>query len=127
MSRDVADPTAIPHVGEDAAVHRQRPTFSRADEAPMPNIGEPELGALHIRLIAVESLLIALLAHASDQQIALARKMASHIAPRDGFTRHPLTVHASAHITDLLERAARFAAADLKEYSPPADKHGAGQ
>jgi len=127
MSRDDADPTPVPHFGEDAAVQRQRPTFSRADEAPMPAIGEPELGALHIRLIAVENLLIALLAQASDQQVALARKMASHIAPRDGFTQHPLTVHAAAHITDLLERAARFAAGDLAEYPPPVDKQGAGQ
>lgn len=83
----------------------------------MPEIGDPELGALHIRVIALENLLIAMLAQASDQQIALARAMATYIAPRKGFTPHPLTTHAAAHMTDLIQRSARFAEDDL----PPGD------
>jgi hypothetical protein len=79
----------------------------------MPKIGEAELGALHIRMIALESLVIALLAEASDRQIELARNMARYIAPREGHTHHPLTIHAADHITDLVERAARFGSGEL--------------
>jgi hypothetical protein len=39
--------------------------------------------------------------------------MASIITPRVGVTRHPLTIHAAAHITDLIDRSARFAEGDL--------------
>lgn len=87
--------------------------FPNSGEMLMPEIGNPELGALHVRVIALENLLIAMLAHASDRQIALARDMARFIAPREGFTPHPLTTHAAAHITDLLDRSARFAEGDL--------------
>jgi hypothetical protein len=79
----------------------------------MPQIGSPELGALHIRVIALENLLIAMLAHASDRQIELARGMARYIVPREGFTPHPLTIHAAAHISDLVDRSARFAGGEL--------------
>jgi hypothetical protein len=56
-----------------------------------------ELVALHARVIALENLLISLLATASDKQLNLAREMAGFISPRPGFTHHPLTVHAAAH------------------------------
>ncbi len=75
---------------------------------PMPENASAEVGALHIRVIALENLVIALLATASDRQLELAREMASYIAPRPGFTHHPLTTHAAAHMIDLLKRAARF-------------------
>ena len=51
--------------------------------------------------------MIALLAAASDRELDAARNMASYISPRLGFIRHPLTLHAAGHITDLVERAAR--------------------
>jgi hypothetical protein len=44
-----------------------------------------------------------LLATASNQQVELARKMADYISPRPGFTDHPLTIHAAAHMIDLIE------------------------
>jgi hypothetical protein len=81
-------------------------------ESPMPANGPAEIGALHIRVIALENLVIALFATASDEQRAMARKMASYIVPRSGSTHHPLTTHAADHITDLLERAARFSGTD---------------
>jgi hypothetical protein len=77
-------------------------------EAPMPENGPAEVASLHVRVIALENLLISLLATSSDEQLDLAREMAAYIAPRSGFTRHPLTTHAAAHMTDLVERAARF-------------------
>jgi hypothetical protein len=67
-----------------------------------------DLVALRVRVIALENLLISLLATASDQQLALAREMASYISPRPGFTHHPLTIHAAAHMIDLIERSSRF-------------------
>jgi len=78
------------------------------DEVPMPESNAAELGALHIRVIALENLVISLLGMASDQQLEQAREMASYILPRPGFTHHPLTTHAAAHMVDLVERASRF-------------------
>ncbi len=81
----------------------------------MPKMGEAEMGALHIRVIALESLIIALLAEASDRQLELARDMARYIAPREGFTHHPLTTHAAAHMIDLVHRSARFRSGELPQ------------
>lgn len=78
------------------------------DPIPMPENNAAEVGALHIRVIALENLLISLLATASDRQLELAREMATYITPRPGFTHHPLTTHAAAHMRDLVERASRF-------------------
>jgi hypothetical protein len=74
----------------------------------MPKMTDAELGELHIRIIGLENLVIALLATGSDQQIELAREMATYISPRPGFTQHPLTVHAATHMIDIVERASRF-------------------
>ena len=67
-----------------------------------------ELAHIRIRVIALEHMLIALLAEASDRQLAVVREMASYILPRPGYTNHPLTVHASVHMNELVERASRF-------------------
>jgi hypothetical protein len=77
-------------------------------EAPMPKIGRAEIASLHVRIIALENLLISLLATASDQQLELAGEMAAYIAPRPGFTHHALTTRAAAHMIDLVERASHF-------------------
>lgn len=77
-------------------------------EAPMPENGPAELASVHVRVIALENLLISLLATASDRQLDLAREMAAYIAPRPGFTHHALTTQAAAHMVDLVERASRF-------------------
>lgn len=78
------------------------------DEPPLPKMGKAEMLALHIRVIALENLLIAVLASAPEEQREVARKMAGYIAPRAGATPHPMTTLASAHMTDLVERASRF-------------------
>ena len=67
-----------------------------------------ELAQLRIRVIALENLLIALLAEAPDRQLDLVREMAAYISPRPGFTRHPLTIHAAAQMMHLVERAGHF-------------------
>ena len=79
-----------------------------AEPPPFPKMDDAEFQALHVRVIALENLVIALLAAGSDQDRALAGEMASYISPRPGFTRHPSTIHAAGHISDLVERAVRF-------------------
>ena len=85
------------------------------EEPVFPKMADAEFAALHVRVIALENLIIALLAATSDQDLEVARKMASYISPRPGFTLHPLTVHAAGHITDLIERAARFRSKEWRE------------
>ncbi|MEP6873300.1 MAG: hypothetical protein ABI887_02965 [Burkholderiales bacterium] len=67
-----------------------------------------ELVQLQIRVIALENLVIALLAEGSDRQRALAREMAAYISPRPGFTHHRLTIHAAAEMVSLVNRAGAF-------------------
>lgn len=86
----------------------QTETTVAEDRVPMPEINAAELGALHIRVIALENLVISLLAAASDHQLEQAREMARYISPRSSFTQHPLTMHAADHMVDLVERASRF-------------------
>jgi hypothetical protein len=74
----------------------------------IPELTNAELVQLRIRVIALENLVIALLAQAPDRQLDLAREMATYISPRPGFTPHPLTIHGAAHMVDLVERAGQF-------------------
>jgi hypothetical protein len=78
------------------------------EAADVPPLTDAELVQLHVRVIALENLLITLLTGASDGQLQLARDMAAYISPRPGFTAHPLTLHAAAEMISLLERAAHF-------------------
>ena len=81
------------------------PNAPRADVPPLTN---SELVQLRVRVIALENLMIAMLAQASDQQLDLVREMATYITPRPGFTHHPLTIHAAAEMLQLVERASHF-------------------
>lgn len=74
----------------------------------VPDMTNTELVHLRIRVIALENLMIAVLAEGSEQQRRMAREMAALITPRPGYTQHELTIHAADHITDLVERADRF-------------------
>ena len=74
----------------------------------VPQLTNAELVQLRVRVIALENLVIALLAGASDRQLVLAREMAAHIAPRPGFTPHHLTTHAAGQMLDMVERSAHF-------------------
>jgi hypothetical protein len=75
------------------------------DDAPLTNA---ELVQLRIRVIALENLVIALLAEAPDRQLALARGMAAYISPRIGFTPHPVTLRAADEMLSLVDRADRY-------------------
>jgi hypothetical protein len=74
----------------------------------VPPLTNAELLQLRIRVIALENLVITLLAESSDRQLDLARKMAAYISPRPGFTHHPLTIRAAAQMIHLVERAGHF-------------------
>jgi hypothetical protein len=83
-------------------------SVSAEAQSGIPELTNAELVQLRIRVIALENLVIALLAEASERQLGLAREMAAYIAPRPGFTHHPLTLHAAAQMIDLVERAHHF-------------------
>lgn len=78
----------------------------------VPELTNTELVQLRIRVIALENVLIAVLAEGSDRQIEVAREMAEFIMPRPGFTDHPLTIQAANHMTGLLNRAVHFRSLD---------------
>ncbi len=86
----------------------QTEAVTAENQVPMPSNDAAEVGALHIRIIALENLVISLLVTASDQQLEQAGEMARYISPRPGATHHPLTTHAATHMVDLGERAFRF-------------------
>jgi hypothetical protein len=73
-----------------------------------PPLSDAELVQLRVRVIALENIVIALLAQVPEPQLALVREMATHISPRQGFTPHPVTIHAAAEIDSLVRRAHAF-------------------
>lgn len=74
----------------------------------VPEMSNADLVQLRIRVIALENVMITLLAGASDQQLDLVREMAGFITPRPGSTQHPLTVQAATEMVHLVERAGHF-------------------
>jgi hypothetical protein len=78
--------------------------------APVARMTHTEWVHLRMRLIALENVVIALLAVAPESQLALVRDMAACIAPRPGATPHPLAVRAAAQMVQLVERAGHFRA-----------------
>lgn len=93
--------TACPDKDKDGETAGQR-----ADSSPP--LSDAELVQLRVRVIALENIVIALLAQSSERQLELAREMADHISPRPGFTTHPVTIHAAAEMNSLVRRAHAF-------------------
>jgi hypothetical protein len=86
----------------------QEGQISPEAQSEVPELTNAELVRLRVRVIALENLVISLLAEAPDRQLDLAREMAAFISPRPGFTHHPLTIHAAAQMIDLVDRAGHF-------------------
>ena len=88
-----------------------------------PPLTNAELVQLQIRVIALENLLMVLLAETSERQLDLTREMAAYISPRPGFTPHRLTLHAAARIISLIEGAGhlRVLSAARQEADTPSD------
>ena len=84
------------------------PRVESAEQTQIPEMTNAEIVALRVRVIALENVLISLLATAPDHQLKLIREMADYISPRPGFTPHPLTIHAGEHMVDLVDRSTRF-------------------
>ena len=81
---------------------------SAGAQSEVPPLTNAELVQLRIRVIALENLVISLLAQSPDRQLDLVREMAAYISPRPGFTPHPLTIRAAAEMIHLVERAGHF-------------------
>lgn len=81
-----------------------------ADTASLgnPDSSQAESVQLRVRVIALENLVISLLAQSPESQLVLAREMATFIAPRPGYTPHPLTLRAAAEMRSLIDRADQF-------------------
>lgn len=75
-----------------------------------PASADTEAVQLRIRVIALENLLIALLAQIPAAQLELAREMATYISPRPGYTPHPLTLRAAEEMRSLVDRSEQFRA-----------------
>lgn len=73
-----------------------------------PPLTNTELLQLRVRVIALENLIIALLAESPDEQHDLVREIALYILPRAGFTAHPMTIRAAEQMLSLRERSDRF-------------------
>ena len=74
----------------------------------VPPLTNAELVQLQIRVIALERIVMALLAHPADGQLNLIREMAAYIYPRAGHTPHPLTIGAAGQMISLLQGAEHF-------------------
>lgn len=72
----------------------------------VPPLTNAELVQLQIRVIALENLVVALLAHAPEPQLELVRDIAASIFPRPG-VEHRLTIQASAQMEHLAQRSQR--------------------
>lgn len=127
IKHSVPDPlqlrqTALSRWDNEGGATRQGPqegsNAPRAEATDIPQLTNAELVQLRVRVIALENLVIALLAEADGRQIALAREMAAYVSPRPGFTHHPLTIHAASHMIDLVERAAQFGPASGDSRAP---------
>jgi len=94
--------------GSAEPVNLQRGLLSSAELPEVPELSNTDLVHLRIRVIALENMVISLLALASKEQLYLARELATYIFPRPGFTQHPLTVRAAHQMIDLIERAQHF-------------------
>ena len=82
--------------------------------ADIPDMTNTDIVNLRVRLIALENLMIAVLAEGSNQQRQMACDMAAYISPRPGFTPHALTLKAAEHMTDLVDRAIQFQTVRLR-------------
>lgn len=83
-------------------------TWDNDASRDVPPLANAELVQLQVRVIALENLLIALLAEASVEQRKFAREMATYISPRQGYTPHSLTLHAATQMVHLVERGEFF-------------------
>lgn len=78
---------------------------ARYNLAETPPVTSAEWDHLRYRVVALENLLIALLADGPLPRLDRMREMASYVAPRRGCSDHPVSQFAAAQIVHLVERA----------------------
>jgi hypothetical protein len=93
-------------------------SLSKPVPSAIPPLTNTELVQLRVRVIALENVVISLLAQSSDRQLDRVRDVAAYIAPRPGFTPHSLTIHAAAEMVHLVERARHFQGLDDSMIAP---------
>jgi hypothetical protein len=96
----------------EGGTHPDEAADAAAGESAAP--ADAEADQLRMRVIALENLVIALLAEASSAQRCLAADMADFISPRPGYTPHPLTLRAAQAMRSMLDRAAQFGSNDTE-------------
>jgi hypothetical protein len=84
------------------------PLLPDEPQAAIPLLTNTELVRLRVRVIALENLVITMLAEASDRQLERIREMASYISPRPGSAHHHLTIHAATQMLNVASRARHF-------------------
>lgn len=68
-------------------------------------VGDAEAVNIRVRLIALENIVVALLASGTRDGPELVREMAKYISPRSGATPHRLTIEAARNMLAIVERA----------------------
>lgn len=71
-------------------------------------IGDAQEVNIRVRLIAIENIIVALLANAPDDRLELIKEMAEFISPRPGMTPHRLTIEAARNMLAIVERAEHY-------------------
>lgn len=93
---------------EGGTVSQSLPSAVPETQSAVPELTNVELVQLRMRVIALENVIITLLAGASDHQLALVREMAATISPHSGSTQHPLTIQAAKQMNHLVDRSGHF-------------------
>ncbi len=89
-----------------ATAHERRPGASiREPERDRLRMTQGEMVQLRSRVIALENLLISVLAQGTERQLRIAHDSAVEVAPRPGSTQHRLTRHAANQMTRMVRRA----------------------
>lgn len=71
-------------------------------------VGDAEAVNIRVRLIALENIVVALLANGTQDSLELVREMARYISPRSDATPHRLTIEAADNMRAIVERAEHF-------------------
>jgi hypothetical protein len=92
-----------------AATHWEHEAQSVSDPTTVVGeIGDAQEVNIRVRLIAIENIIVALLANAPGDRLELIKEMAEFISPRPGMTPHRLTIEAARNMLAIVERAEQY-------------------
>lgn len=93
--------------GSVRAWHREM-YFQENPATVVGEVGDAEAANIRVRLIALENIIVALLANGAEDRLELIREMAEFISPRPGMTPHRLTIEAARNMLAIIERAEHY-------------------